>query len=203
MFEAGLPVATVFADRPCAALALAAEHGTTAELVDRRPTAGSAPASTGKVQRHGQRPLVAYQVDLVAMAGFGTVMTEAVHAPSGAGSSTRIRPCSRRSRVGTGCTTRWRPGWPDGVHGAPGDARDGRRADPRPKGRGGAPRRHRGDAARADQGRRAARCTPRRWPGPWASWRRDAGIEAPQKGRAGAEAKVVNKRKRKRHETRR
>jgi phosphoribosylglycinamide formyltransferase-1 len=80
MLEAGLPVCVVLSDRPCAALALAEEHGAAAELVDRKLYGGFGPdfdrdAFTATVAA----TLVAHQVDLVAMAGFGTVMTEAVH----------------------------------------------------------------------------------------------------------------------------
>jgi phosphoribosylglycinamide formyltransferase-1 len=81
MFEAGLPVTTVLSDRPCAALALAEQHGVPPELVDRKPYGGFGPG----FDRDGYTAtvaatLVAHQVDLVAMAGFGTVMTQAVHA---------------------------------------------------------------------------------------------------------------------------
>jgi phosphoribosylglycinamide formyltransferase-1 len=80
MFEAGLPVTTVLSDRPCAALSLARQHGAADELVDRRAYGGFGPdfdrdAYTLSVAA----TLVAHQVDLVAMAGFGTVMTQAVH----------------------------------------------------------------------------------------------------------------------------
>jgi phosphoribosylglycinamide formyltransferase-1 len=80
MFEAGLPVTTVLSDRPCAGLNLAEEHGAAAELVDRVPFGGFGP----EFDRAGftatvAATLVAHQVDLVAMAGFGTIMTEAVH----------------------------------------------------------------------------------------------------------------------------
>jgi phosphoribosylglycinamide formyltransferase 1 len=80
MFEAGLPVTTVLSDRPCAGLDLAAQHGAAAELIDRTPYGGFGPefdraGFTATVAGH---PVV-HQVDLVAMAGFGTVMTEAVH----------------------------------------------------------------------------------------------------------------------------
>jgi phosphoribosylglycinamide formyltransferase-1 len=80
MFDAGLPVTTVISDRPCAALALAQARGAADELIDRRvyggfgsdfDRAGYTAAVTAR--------LVAHQVDLVAMAGFGTVMTQAVH----------------------------------------------------------------------------------------------------------------------------
>jgi phosphoribosylglycinamide formyltransferase-1 len=80
MFEAGLPVTTVLADRPCAGLELAARRGAAAELVDRKLYGGFG----ADFDREGftatvAATLVAHQVDLVAMAGFGTVMTEAVH----------------------------------------------------------------------------------------------------------------------------
>jgi phosphoribosylglycinamide formyltransferase-1 len=80
MLEAALPVTTVLSDRPCAGLGLAEEHGAAAELVDRTLYGGFGPgfdrdAFTATVAA----TLVAHQVDLVAMAGFGTVMTEAVH----------------------------------------------------------------------------------------------------------------------------
>jgi phosphoribosylglycinamide formyltransferase 1 len=80
MFEADLPVTTVLADRPCAALALAEDFDAAAELVDRKTYGGFGP----EFDRQGftttvAATLVAHQVDLVAMAGFGTVMTEAVH----------------------------------------------------------------------------------------------------------------------------
>jgi phosphoribosylglycinamide formyltransferase-1 len=80
MFDAGLPVTTVLADRPCAGLTLATERGAAAELVDRKAYGGFGP----DFDREGftatvSATLVAHQVDLVAMAGFGTVMTQAVH----------------------------------------------------------------------------------------------------------------------------
>ena len=81
MFEAGLPVTTVLADRPCPALALAEEYGAASELVDRNAFGGFGP----EFDREGftttvTATLVAHQVDLVAMAGFGTIMTQAIHA---------------------------------------------------------------------------------------------------------------------------
>ena len=80
MFDAGLPVTTVLADRPCAGLTLASERGAAAELVDRKAYGGFGP----DFDREGftatvSATLVAHQVDLVAMAGFGTVMTQSVH----------------------------------------------------------------------------------------------------------------------------
>jgi phosphoribosylglycinamide formyltransferase 1 len=81
MFEEGLPVTTVLADRPCAALEIAEEHGAAPELVDRNAYGGFGT----EFDREGftatvTATLVAHQVDLVAMAGFGTVLTETVHA---------------------------------------------------------------------------------------------------------------------------
>ncbi len=80
MFEAGLPVSVVLSDRPCAGLVLAEERGVPSELVDRRSYGGFGP----EFDRDGftatvTATLVAHQVDLVAMAGFGTVLTGAVH----------------------------------------------------------------------------------------------------------------------------
>ena len=81
MFEESLPVTTVLADRPCAALEIAEEYGAAPELVDRRAYGGFGT----EFDREGftatvTATLVAHQVDLVAMAGFGTVLTGAVHA---------------------------------------------------------------------------------------------------------------------------
>jgi phosphoribosylglycinamide formyltransferase 1 len=80
MFDAGLPVTVVLADRPCVALQIAEEHGAASELVDRKAYGGFGDA----FDRQGYTTtvtatLVAYQVDLVAMAGFGTVLTQGIH----------------------------------------------------------------------------------------------------------------------------
>jgi phosphoribosylglycinamide formyltransferase 1 len=80
MFEEGLPVAVVLSDRSCPALALAEQHGVAAELVDRAAYGGFGPMfDRDAFTRTVAATLVAHQVDLVAMAGFGTVMTDAVH----------------------------------------------------------------------------------------------------------------------------
>jgi phosphoribosylglycinamide formyltransferase-1 len=80
MVAEGLPVAVVLADRPCRGLEMAAEHAVAAELVDRRAFGGfgaqfDRPAYTealvAALERHG--------VELVVMAGFGTVLAEAAH----------------------------------------------------------------------------------------------------------------------------
>ena len=75
MFEAGLPVTVVVSDRPCAALELARAHGAEAELVDRTGYGGFGPAfDRAAYTATVTAALVAHQVDLVAMAGFGTVV---------------------------------------------------------------------------------------------------------------------------------
>jgi len=75
-----LPVTVVVADRPCRGLEVAAAAGIDGELVDRRDHGGFGPgfdrlgyteALTAALARH--------QVDLVVMAGFGTVLAEPVH----------------------------------------------------------------------------------------------------------------------------
>jgi phosphoribosylglycinamide formyltransferase-1 len=80
MFDAGLPVTTVISDRPCAALSLARAHGAADELIDRQGYGGFGP----DFDREGYTAtvtatLVAHQVDLVAMAGFGTVLGQTIH----------------------------------------------------------------------------------------------------------------------------
>lgn len=80
MLEEGLPVSVVISDRPCAALTLAVDHAVPFELVDRAAFGGFGPAfDRDAFTRTVTATLVAHQVDLVAMAGFGTVMTDAVH----------------------------------------------------------------------------------------------------------------------------
>jgi phosphoribosylglycinamide formyltransferase 1 len=80
MFEARIPVTTVLSDRQCAGLDLARDHGSAVELIDRQGYGGFGPdfdrtAYTATVAA----TLVAHQVDLVAMAGFGTVLSQSVH----------------------------------------------------------------------------------------------------------------------------
>ena len=80
IIDAGLPVDLVLADRPCAGLEIARSHGIAAELVGREAYGGFG----ADFDRDGYSTtvaaiLVAQQVDLVAMAGFGTLLTEPVH----------------------------------------------------------------------------------------------------------------------------
>lgn len=76
----GLPVGVVVADRPCRGLELAAGNTIATELVDRRDFGGFGDhfarddftlAVVDALQRH--------DVDLVVMAGFGTVLTQPAH----------------------------------------------------------------------------------------------------------------------------
>jgi phosphoribosylglycinamide formyltransferase-1 len=80
IIDAGLPVDLVLADRPCAGLEIARSHGIAAELVGREAYGGFG----SDFDRDGYSAtvaatLVAHQIDLVAMAGFGTLLTEPVH----------------------------------------------------------------------------------------------------------------------------
>jgi phosphoribosylglycinamide formyltransferase 1 len=81
MLEAGVPVSVAVSDRPCRALEVAGSAGVPTQLVDRRAFGGFGPgfdrwAFTERLAGvvGGHRP------DLVAMAGFGTVLDEPVHA---------------------------------------------------------------------------------------------------------------------------
>jgi phosphoribosylglycinamide formyltransferase 1 len=72
MLGEGLTVSVVVADRPCRALAIADEHGVPGELVERTEWGpGFDRAAYGEQL---VKVLRAHGVDLVAMAGFGTVV---------------------------------------------------------------------------------------------------------------------------------
>lgn len=75
-----MPIGLVLADRPCRALRVASRAGVESALVDRREWGGFGPefdryrfseAVTSLLQEH--------RSDLVAMAGFGTVLAEPIH----------------------------------------------------------------------------------------------------------------------------
>jgi phosphoribosylglycinamide formyltransferase-1 len=80
ILSARLPVHLVLADRPCRALDIAAGDGIEATLVDRSTYGGFGPAfdRTGYT-RAVTATLVAAHVDVVVMAGFGTVLDQPVH----------------------------------------------------------------------------------------------------------------------------
>lgn len=80
MLERDVPVSLVLADRTCRALEVGAVAGVEARLVDRREWGGF----SRRFDRDGytvavRDALVAHGVDLVAMAGFGTVLGAPVH----------------------------------------------------------------------------------------------------------------------------
>ena len=80
MFAAGLEVALVVADRPCRALEVADDHGIDALLLDRALYGGFTPAFDRDAYSLDLATLLAsHRIDLVAMAGFGTVTTRAFH----------------------------------------------------------------------------------------------------------------------------
>jgi phosphoribosylglycinamide formyltransferase-1 len=81
IIASGLPVRLVVVDRPCRALQVAEAAGIPAALVDRSDFGGFGPA----FDRHGYTQAVtdvleARAVDVVVMAGFGTVLGEPIHA---------------------------------------------------------------------------------------------------------------------------
>ena len=77
---AGLPVAVVIADRACRALEVANGAGIPADLVDRSDFGGFGPGFTrDRYTEAVTAALRSRRVDVVVMAGFGTVLGQAVH----------------------------------------------------------------------------------------------------------------------------
>ena len=74
--ERGLPVALVVVDRPCGAVDVAARHGVIAETVER--TEFGAAFDRGAYSARLVEVLRAHDTDLVAMAGFGTILAAPV-----------------------------------------------------------------------------------------------------------------------------
>ena len=77
MVAAGIPVELVVADRPCPAMGLAEERGVKAELVERTtfgPDFDRDGYTAGVVE-----VLRVHEIELVVMAGFGTVFGAAIH----------------------------------------------------------------------------------------------------------------------------
>ena len=104
-----LPIAVVLADRPCGALGIA-ERGR-----GRRPNWSNAPRFGADFDRVAYThevldALARHRVDLIAMAGFGTILSKPIHDAYPDRSSTPIPRCCRRSRAGTRSTTRSPPG---------------------------------------------------------------------------------------------
>jgi len=77
MLDAGIPVAVVAADRPCRGLEIAAEAGIATELVqrDRFDAAFDRDAYSARLAEI----LDGHHLDLVAMAGFGTILAKPMH----------------------------------------------------------------------------------------------------------------------------
>jgi phosphoribosylglycinamide formyltransferase-1 len=77
MVEDGIPVALVAADRPCAALERAAKAGIETELVerDRFDDGFDRDAYSHRLAK----VLRTHDIDLVAMAGFGTILSQPMH----------------------------------------------------------------------------------------------------------------------------
>ncbi len=76
MFRANLPIALVASDRPCRGLSMSKEHGVPSALVERSDF-GSGFDREGYAQDM-VRALMDHEIDLVAMAGFGTVLAPAI-----------------------------------------------------------------------------------------------------------------------------
>lgn len=77
MLDRGLPIAVVLADRPCGALGIAEAASVPVELVERASfgAAFDRVAYTHEVLD----ALARHRVDLVAMAGFGTILAQPIH----------------------------------------------------------------------------------------------------------------------------
>lgn len=77
MLDAGVPVAVVAADRPCPGLGLATDRGVATELVER--TSFGPNFDRDDYSRRLADVLTGHGVDLVVMAGFGTILSEPMH----------------------------------------------------------------------------------------------------------------------------
>jgi phosphoribosylglycinamide formyltransferase-1 len=77
MLDVGIPVALVASDRPCAGLDRAEAAGIATELVER--TAWDAAFDRDAYSAQLAQVLGRHAIDLVAMAGFGTVLTQPMH----------------------------------------------------------------------------------------------------------------------------
>jgi phosphoribosylglycinamide formyltransferase-1 len=80
LLDDGLPVVVVVADRPCRGLEIAADRHVSAELVDRQGFGGFGDTfERDTFTRRVVEVLDENDVDLVVMAGFGTVLTQPAH----------------------------------------------------------------------------------------------------------------------------
>jgi phosphoribosylglycinamide formyltransferase-1 len=82
MLQSDVHISLVASDRPCRALDVAREAGVPARLVDRELFGGFGPSfNRDGYSAELARVLVEERIDLVAMAGFGTVVTDSLHRP--------------------------------------------------------------------------------------------------------------------------
>ena len=80
MLDTSVPVTLVVADRPCRGLEIAARKGVATMLVDRSAFGGfSAFFDRVAYSTALAAAMAPAEVDLIAMAGFGTIVTEAFH----------------------------------------------------------------------------------------------------------------------------
>lgn len=80
LVAAGVPVTVVLADRPCRALEVARDAGLPAVLVDRRERGGFGPGfDRWRYTLDVVAAVNPHAPDLVAMAGFGTVLDQPMH----------------------------------------------------------------------------------------------------------------------------
>jgi phosphoribosylglycinamide formyltransferase-1 len=77
MLARDLPIAVVLADRPCGALAVAEQGGIAVELVER--TSFGADFDRVAYTHEVVDALARHGVDLIAMAGFGTILSKPIH----------------------------------------------------------------------------------------------------------------------------
>jgi len=77
MLDHDLPIAVVLADRPCGVLGIAEEASVAVELVER--TDFSADFDRVAYTHQVLDALARHRVDLIAMAGFGTILSKPIH----------------------------------------------------------------------------------------------------------------------------
>jgi phosphoribosylglycinamide formyltransferase 1 len=78
--DSGLPIVVVLSDRPCAALDVARDQGLETKLIDRKQYGGfGRDFDRDTFSAEVAKTMINCEVDLVAMAGFGTVLTQPIH----------------------------------------------------------------------------------------------------------------------------
>ena len=77
ILDDGIPVEIVLTDRPCRALDIAMEHGVAAKLIER--SSFGADFDRDAYSAEVAQVLQGEQIDLVVMAGFGTVFTQPIY----------------------------------------------------------------------------------------------------------------------------